>query len=81
MGSHEADAHAKPDPYSQKLLDVPPVSLRLLKRPWWLPVQELSNPLVLYMEAWVAEKVIGELLTPGVWVSSLYSFRGSEGLG
>ena len=81
----------KRDP--QKLLNVLPVSLRLRTRPWWFPIQEVSNPLVLYMEAWVAERVIGEL-TPGgsglalcillgaakVWVSSLYSARGSKSM-
>ncbi|XP_052045274.1 oocyte-expressed protein homolog [Apodemus sylvaticus] len=60
MGSHTAEAHDKPDPCSQKLLNVPPVSLRLLVRPWWLPVQELSNPLVLYMEDWMAKMIIGQ---------------------
>lgn len=93
MASHTADADAKPDSDSQKLLNVLPVSLRLRTRPWWFPIQEVSNPLVLYMEAWVAERVIGEL-TPGgsglalcillgaakVWVSSLYSARGSKSM-
>ncbi|EDL26389.1 RIKEN cDNA 2410146L05, isoform CRA_a [Mus musculus] len=59
MASHTADADAKPDSDSQKLLNVLPVSLRLRTRPWWFPIQEVSNPLVLYMEAWVAERVIG----------------------
>ncbi|XP_021028914.1 oocyte-expressed protein homolog [Mus caroli] len=59
MASHTADADAKSDPDSQKLLNVLPVSLRLRTRPWWFPIQEVSNPLVLYMEAWVAERVIG----------------------
>lgn len=89
MGPHKADAHAKPEKptqdlsliNSQKLLSVPPVSLRLRVLPWWFPVQELSNPMVFYLESWVAERIIGEILTPGVWVNSLYSFRGSKGLG
>ncbi|XP_021063630.1 oocyte-expressed protein homolog [Mus pahari] len=65
MASHtadadaDADANAKPDPDSQKLLNGLPVSLRLRTRPWWFPIQELGNPLVLYVEAWVAERVIG----------------------
>ncbi|EDL77734.1 rCG25286 [Rattus norvegicus] len=67
MGPHKADAHAKPEKptqdlsliNSQKLLSVPPVSLRLRVLPWWFPVQELSNPMVFYLESWVAERIIG----------------------
>ncbi|XP_031200596.1 oocyte-expressed protein homolog [Mastomys coucha] len=59
MEFHAADAHAKQDPYPQNLLNAPPVSLRLRARPWWFPVQELSNPLVLYMEDWLAKRIIG----------------------
>lgn len=35
---------------------------RIYIRPWWFPVQELENPLVFYLEAWVADKIFGELL-------------------
>ncbi|XP_028642174.1 oocyte-expressed protein homolog [Grammomys surdaster] len=60
MGSHTADdAHTKPDPKSQKLLSDLPMSLRLRTRPWWFPIEELSNPMVFYMEASVAERIIG----------------------
>lgn len=74
MGPHTTDAHAETmrDPSSHKLLGAPPASPRLRVRPWWFPEHELENPLVLYMEAWLAEMIFGELLTTGVWVSSLY---------
>ncbi|XP_060242151.1 oocyte-expressed protein homolog [Meriones unguiculatus] len=64
MEPHTADAQATPDdptwgPSSLRLLRAPPVSLRLRVRPWWFPAQELSNPLVFFMEAWIAEKIFG----------------------
>ncbi|XP_034340243.1 oocyte-expressed protein homolog [Arvicanthis niloticus] len=60
MGSHTADAHTEPDPYSQKLLSALPMSPRLRTRPWWFPIEELSNPMVFNMEASVAERIIGQ---------------------
>lgn len=56
MGSHISDAHNKPNrpmwhPATQKLLRAPPVPP--------LPQDKFWDPLVLYMEAWVAEKIFG----------------------
>ncbi|XP_050996793.1 oocyte-expressed protein homolog [Acomys russatus] len=65
MGPHGPDALARPErptwcpSSSQRLLSAPPVSPRLRIRPWWFPVQELSNPLVLYLESWVAKLIFG----------------------
>lgn len=56
---------------SKKQLSTPSVLPRLHVRPWWFPEQELSDPLVLYIESWLADVIFGEPL--GVWVSSLYS--------
>lgn len=54
MVSCISDAHDKPNrpmwhPATQMLLRAPPVSPR--------PQDEFWDPLVLYMEAWVAEKI------------------------
>lgn len=78
MGPHATDADdqangATPYPSSLKRLSAPPVSPRLRVRPWWFPAHELRDPLVFYMEAWVAEMIFGELLITGVWVGFLYS--------
>nr|XP_012644221.2 oocyte-expressed protein homolog [Microcebus murinus] len=36
---------------------LPPPQIRI--RPWWFPVQELRNPLVFYLEAWLADAIFG----------------------
>lgn len=33
---------------------------RIRTRPWWFPVQELRDPLVFYLEAWLADSIFGE---------------------
>ncbi|XP_036890243.1 oocyte-expressed protein homolog [Sturnira hondurensis] len=33
--------------------------LRVRTRPWWFPVQELRDPLVFYLEAWLADAIFG----------------------
>ncbi|XP_040839090.1 oocyte-expressed protein homolog [Ochotona curzoniae] len=37
---------------------LPPPRLRI--RPWWFPVQELDDPLVFYVEAWLADAIFGK---------------------
>ncbi|OBS57463.1 hypothetical protein A6R68_11408 [Neotoma lepida] len=77
MGPHTTDAHAEPNPpkrdrSSHKVLSGPHVSPRLRVRPWWFPVQELRDPLVLYMEAWLAEMIFGPnhaLVSEIEWIS------------
>ncbi|XP_006995152.1 oocyte-expressed protein homolog [Peromyscus maniculatus bairdii] len=74
MGPHTTDAHAETmrDPSSHKLLGAPPASPRLRVRPWWFPEHELENPLVLYMEAWLAEMIFGpnrSLISEIEWIS------------
>ncbi|KAL1781757.1 hypothetical protein HispidOSU_010457 [Sigmodon hispidus] len=65
MGSRTTETHNNPnrpqtqDSSSLKMLSAPPVSPRLRVRPWWFPVQELSDPLVFYLEAWLAEMIFG----------------------
>lgn len=78
MGPRAADADDQANgatsyPSSLKRLSAPPVSPRLCVRPWWFPAHELRDPLVFYMEAWVAEMIFGELLITGVWVGFPYS--------
>ncbi|XP_051053966.1 oocyte-expressed protein homolog [Phodopus roborovskii] len=77
MEPHTTEDHTKwksptRDRPSQKLLSVPPMSPRIRVRPWWFPVQELSDPLVLYMEAWLAEIIFGPnqaLISEIEWIS------------
>ncbi|XP_036049522.1 oocyte-expressed protein homolog [Onychomys torridus] len=74
MGPNTTDAHAEVtrDPPSHKLLSAPPVSPRIRVRPWWFPEHELEDPLVLYMEAWLAEMIFGpnQSLIPEIeWIS------------
>uniref|UniRef100_A0A8C8UFA7 KH-like RNA-binding domain-containing protein n=1 Tax=Peromyscus maniculatus bairdii TaxID=230844 RepID=A0A8C8UFA7_PERMB len=57
---------------SLPLLGAPPASPRLRVRPWWFPEHELENPLVLYMEAWLAEMIFGpnrSLISEIEWIS------------
>ncbi|XP_011379314.1 oocyte-expressed protein homolog [Pteropus medius] len=41
------------------LLRLPLPPPRLRTRPWWFPVQELRDPLVFYLEAWLADSIFG----------------------
>lgn len=42
------------------LLKTPPPLPLIRTRPWWFPVQELRDPLVFYLEAWLADLIFGE---------------------
>ncbi|KAB1253773.1 Oocyte-expressed protein-like protein [Camelus dromedarius] len=51
------------------LLMLPP---RVLVRPWWFPAEDLENPLVFYLEAWLADQIFGpelEILPEIQWMS------------
>ncbi|XP_016061221.1 PREDICTED: oocyte-expressed protein homolog [Miniopterus natalensis] len=48
-----------PAPPLDALLRTPLPLPRLRTRPWWFPVQELRDPLVFYLEAWLADLVFG----------------------
>ncbi|ERE74965.1 oocyte-expressed protein homolog [Cricetulus griseus] len=57
---------------SKKQLSTPSVLPRLHVRPWWFPEQELSDPLVLYIESWLADVIFGpnqSLLPELEWIS------------
>ncbi|XP_024432359.1 oocyte-expressed protein homolog [Desmodus rotundus] len=41
------------------LLGMPPPLPQIRTRPWWFPVQELRDPLVFYLEAWLADSIFG----------------------
>lgn len=43
-----------------RLLRSPLPAPRIRTRPWWFPVQELRDPLVFYLEAWLADSIFGE---------------------
>ncbi|EPY72431.1 oocyte-expressed protein-like protein [Camelus ferus] len=45
---------------------------RVLVRPWWFPAEDLEDPLVFYLEAWLADQVFGpelEILPEIQWMS------------
>ncbi|XP_004674103.1 PREDICTED: oocyte-expressed protein homolog [Condylura cristata] len=42
-----------------RLLKLPLPPPRICIRPWWFPVQELRNPLVFYLEAWLTDVIFG----------------------
>ncbi|KAG8513196.1 Oocyte-expressed protein [Galemys pyrenaicus] len=42
-----------------RLLRLPLPPPRIFIRPWWFPVEELRNPLVFYLEAWLADTIFG----------------------
>ncbi|XP_010949547.3 oocyte-expressed protein homolog isoform X3 [Camelus ferus] len=51
------------------LLMLPP---RVLVRPWWFPAEDLEDPLVFYLEAWLADQIFGpelEILPEIQWMS------------
>ena len=41
------------------LLGFPLPSPRVRIRPWWFPAQDLRNPLVFFLEAWLADSIFG----------------------
>ncbi|XP_055965930.1 oocyte-expressed protein homolog [Sorex fumeus] len=43
------------DRLQEKSLPPPPIHVR----PWWFPVEELRNPLVFYLESWLADILFG----------------------
>lgn len=49
-----------PAPSMDRMLRSPPPPPRIRTRPWWFPVQELRDPLVFYLEAWLADSIFGE---------------------
>lgn len=55
-------------------LPLPPPRLRI--RPWWFPVQELRDPLVFYLEAWLADSIFGKRAWGRGWPSPHQSERG-----
>ena len=42
-----------------RLLGFPLSSPRVRIRPWWFPTQDLRNPLVFFLEAWLADSIFG----------------------
>ena len=42
-----------------RLLGFPLPSPRVRIRPWWFPTQDLRNPLVFFLEAWLADSIFG----------------------
>ncbi|XP_021084962.1 oocyte-expressed protein homolog isoform X2 [Mesocricetus auratus] len=77
MGLHTTEHHAEQKSQmrnrpSKKLLSAPPASPRLHVRPWWFPVHELSDPVVMYLDAWLAEIIFGPnqaLISEIEWIS------------
>ncbi|XP_049633595.1 oocyte-expressed protein homolog [Suncus etruscus] len=51
--------HGTPAPPLEELLKKPLPPPRIHIRPWWFPVEELRNPLVFYLETWVADAIFG----------------------
>ncbi|KAF0886491.1 oocyte-expressed protein homolog [Crocuta crocuta] len=48
-----------PAPSMDRMLRSPLPPPRIRTRPWWFPVQELRDPLVFYLEAWLADSIFG----------------------
>ncbi|XP_037376824.1 oocyte-expressed protein homolog isoform X2 [Talpa occidentalis] len=48
-----------PNQSLDRLLRLPLPPPRICMRPWWFPAQELRNPLVFYLEAWLADVIFG----------------------
>uniref|UniRef100_A0A8D2DLG5 KH-like RNA-binding domain-containing protein n=1 Tax=Sciurus vulgaris TaxID=55149 RepID=A0A8D2DLG5_SCIVU len=44
----------------EKLFGLPLPPPRIRVRPWWFPAQELSDPLVFYLDAWVVDSMFGK---------------------
>lgn len=70
----------KPADSLDVLMKLPLQLPRIRTRPWWFPVQELRDPLVFYLEAWLADSIFGE--RPGVrgWPMPLQSERSWQSL-
>ncbi|XP_074190103.1 oocyte-expressed protein homolog [Rhinolophus sinicus] len=49
----------KPADSLDVLMKLPFQLPRIRIRPWWFPVQELRDPLVFYLEAWLADSIFG----------------------
>ncbi|XP_066109748.1 oocyte-expressed protein homolog [Saccopteryx bilineata] len=57
-GAQESQWPSAPSPDPQLRIP-PPAPPRLRTRPWWFPVQELRDPLVFTLEAWLADSIFG----------------------
>ncbi|NP_001185846.1 oocyte-expressed protein homolog [Sus scrofa] len=72
-GATEAQgAESTTSPQEKGLLELPLLAPRIHTRPWWFPVQELRNPLVFSLEAWLADSIFGpnQVLVPKIeWMS------------
>lgn len=72
-GATEAQgAESTTSPQEKGLLELPLLAPRIHTRPWWFPVQELRNPLVFSLEAWLADSIFGErlgVLGAGPWAA------------
>ncbi|KAM9234496.1 oocyte-expressed protein homolog [Dugong dugon] len=49
-----AEARGEPDS-----LMLPPQGPMIRLRPWWFPVEELKEPLLFYLEAWLVDLMFG----------------------
>nr|AKZ42329.1 oocyte-expressed protein [Castor fiber] len=64
MGDHAVAVEATGDTPTLasslgRLLSRPLPAPRIRVRPWWFPAQELSDPLVFYLEVWLADSIFG----------------------
>ncbi|XP_002714471.1 oocyte-expressed protein homolog [Oryctolagus cuniculus] len=61
VGAAEARQHplklTRPEDLLRFPHPLPPPRIHI--RPWWFPVQELEDPAVFYLEAWVADLIFG----------------------
>ncbi|KAF4025036.1 OOEP [Cervus elaphus hippelaphus] len=55
MVDDAGDSEARGD----RLQGLPLSSPRVRIRPWWFPAQDLRNPLVFFLEAWLADSIFG----------------------
>ncbi|MBZ3886973.1 Oocyte-expressed protein-like protein [Sciurus carolinensis] len=56
----------------EKLFGLPLPPPRIRVRPWWFPAQELNDPLVFYLDAWVVDSMFGKdrsILSEIEWMS------------
>ncbi|KAM5282563.1 oocyte-expressed protein homolog [Hipposideros larvatus] len=58
-GAVKQGDEGKPANSLDVLMKLPLEPPRIRTRPWWFPVQELRDPLVFYLEAWLADLIFG----------------------
>uniref|UniRef100_A0A8C6B0W4 KH-like RNA-binding domain-containing protein n=1 Tax=Monodon monoceros TaxID=40151 RepID=A0A8C6B0W4_MONMO len=59
-GATEARGYGRTTPTrGDGLLGLPLLPPGIHTRPWWFPVQELRNPVLFYLEAWLADLLFG----------------------